>query len=187
MRVQVEVWLHKDARTPVATCETPLLHLEQAQGTFWVPKAGCEWHVDTIMIKTPSFLGWISSAQLDHLAICVPSISISSSFYSLVNLSRRKNMYNLKDPSTGPWGTSACWPRLFLPSIELQQNFLSASCRGKQTLTLCNERVNNKSAIWWWTLDAQVRVISDPWQIFIIFGILYHVYRSYRDIYDNTV
>lgn len=163
MRVQVEVWLHRDAQTHVATRETPLLHLEQAQRPFWVPKAGCERHVDTLRIAQ-------LNAQLDHRTFCVSSISITSSFYSLVNLTTRKNIYNLKDPSTGPWGTSARWPRLFLPSAELQQNFRSASCKGKQTLILCKERANNKSAIWWWTLDAQVRVMSDPWQIFIIFG-----------------
>lgn len=72
--------------------------------------------------------------------LCVSSISTTSSFYSLVNLTTRENIHNLKDPSTGPWGTSACWPRLFSPSIELQQNFHSASCRGKQTLILCKER-----------------------------------------------
>lgn len=77
MRVQVEVWLHTDAQTHVATCATSLLHLEQSQCSLGTKG---QVRVASRHVKDQNTIfAWLN-AQLDHLTICVSSISVTSSF-----------------------------------------------------------------------------------------------------------
>lgn len=184
MRVQVEVWLHRDAH--VTTCETPVLHLEQAQCTFWVPKAGCEWHVDTLRIKTPSLFSWMPS-WIISLSV-FPPFPLPARSTALWTWQQGKRFITSKTLALGLEAPRRVVRGCSRPLLNSSRTSAVPAVEANR-LSYCAKREwIKKSAIWWWTLDASCkRVMSDPWQIFIIFGILYHVYRAYRDIYYNTV
>lgn len=188
MRVQKEVWLHKHVLTHVTTCETPLLHLEQAQWTFWVPKARCEQHVDTFRMKASSLLGcmpwWIISLFVfppfpwPALSTALwtwqqGEICITSKTLALGLEAPRHVVRGCSRPPLNSSRTSS------VPAVEA--NRLSYCANREWIIKKKKVQYDNGHLMlkWGWCQT------HDRFLLFLEF--LYHVYRAYRDIYDNTV